>query len=155
MDLGTVVTALGICVVLPLVIVGLIVYMKNHEVNKRSEILLAAIEKNTNINIDEFFKQQSSQQGTLKERVLKKLTSGLLFTAVGFGCLCFSAWLIYQGQTQDAKPLLFCGFIPLFVGIAYIISFFICKKELAKEIEQEETETHKETIKQPLLEEKQ
>lgn len=155
MDLGTVIIVLGVCVALPLVIVGLIVYMKNHEVNKRTEVLLAAIEKNADININEFFKQQNSPQGTLKERVLKKLTNGLLFIAIGLGCLCFSVWLIYQGRIQDATGILFCGFIPFFVGSAYIISFFVCKKELANELEQEESKVNKEEVrKQTLLEEK-
>lgn len=139
MDFGTVITALGICVALPLAVVGLIVYMKNHETNKRSEILLATIEKNAEINIDELFKRSNSQQSTLKERVLKKLTNGLVISAVGLGCLCIAAWMSFNGFEQGRiYGTIFAGFITLFVGVSCIISFYISKKMLAKELEQEE-----------------
>lgn len=139
MDIGTVITALGICVALPLICVWLIVYMKNHETNKRTEVLLAAIEKNANINVDELFKKQNSQQNSIKERVVKKLTNGLYILAVGLGCLCIAIWMSFNDfGTRQIYGILFIGIIPLFMGISSIISYLICKKELAGEIEQEE-----------------
>ena len=141
MDLGTVITALGICVALPLVCVWLIVYMKNHEVNKRTEVLLAAIEKNADINVDGLFKKLNSQQKSIKERVVKKFTSGLVISAVGLGCLCIAIWMSFNDfGTRQIYGTLFAGIILLFVGISNIISYLICKKELAGEIEQEEEE---------------
>lgn len=139
MDFGTVIAVLGICVGLPLACVCLFVYMKNHETNKRSEILLAAIEKNVDINADVFFKKLSGSQQSLKERILKKLTYGLLFSAVGLGCLCIAIWMSFNGyEPKEIYGILFIAIIPLFVGISSIIMYFISKKELAKELEQEE-----------------
>ena len=144
MDFGTVITALGICVALPLVIVWLIAYMKNHEVNKHTEVLLAAIEKNADINVDGLFKKLNSQQKSVKESVVKKLTSGLVISAVGLGCLCIVIWMSFNDfDTGRIYGILFAGIILLFVGISNIISYIICKKELAKEIEQEEKENER------------
>ncbi len=141
MDIGTVIIPLGICVVLPVACVCLFVYMKNHEINKRSEILLAAIEKNVDINVDVFFRKLADSQQTLKERILKKLTKGLLFSAVGLGCLCITAWMSFNGyDTDNISAMLFVGIIPLFVGVSYIIAYFMSKKDLAKELEQEEND---------------
>lgn len=137
MDFGTVIAVLGTCVGLPLACVCLFVYMKNHETNKRSEILLAAIEKNVDINADVFFRKLSDSQQSLKERILKKLTYGLLFSAVGLGCLCIAIWMSINGyEPKQIYGKLFIANIPLFVGISYIIMYFISKKELAKELEQ-------------------
>ena len=139
MDLGTVIIPLGICVVLPVACVCLFVYMKNHEINKRTEILLAAIEKNVDINVDVLFRKLADSQQTLKERILKKLTQGLLFSAVGLGLLCVSVWRLFDGFVTDLwYVILFIAAISLFIGISYIIVYFISKKELAKELEQEE-----------------
>ena len=139
MDLGTVIIPLGICVVLPVACVCLFVYMKNHEINKRTEILLAAIEKNVDIDVDVFFRKLADSQQTLKERILKKLTQGLLFSAVGLGLLCVSVWRLFDGFATDLwYVILFIAAISLFIGISYIIVYVISKKELAKELEQEE-----------------
>ena len=139
MDIGTVIIPLGICVVLPVACVCLFVYMKNHEINKRSEILLAAIEKNMDIDVDVLFRKLADSQQTLKERILKKLTKGLLFSAVGLGLLCVSVWRLFDGFVTDLwYVILFIAAISLLIGIAYIIVYVISKKELAKELEQEE-----------------
>ena len=142
MDFGTVVTALGIvlgiCVALPCIITWLITRNKTNETNKRVELALAAIEKNNEVNVDDILKKINLPQKSLKERTLKNLTIGATFMAIGLGCLCFATWLIYQDKAQDATGLMFCGFIPLFVGIAYIIIYFINRKELSKKIETEE-----------------
>ena len=141
MDFGTVITALGICVALPLVCVWLIVYMKNHETNKRTEVILAAIEKNADVNVDGLFKKLNSHQRSVKERVVKKLTSGLVISAVGLGCLCIAIWMSFHDfDTEQMYGILFAAIIPLFVGISNIIAYLICKKELASEIEKEEME---------------
>ena len=112
MDFGTVITALGICVALPLAIVGLIAYMKNHETNKHTEVLLAAIEKNADINVDGLFKKLNSQQKSVKEKVVKKLTSGLVISAVGLGCLCITIWMSFNDfGTRQIYGILFAGII--------------------------------------------
>ena len=142
MDFGTVVTVLfivlGICVALPITITWLITRNKANETNKRVELALAAIEKNEEVNVEDILKKINLPQKSLKERTLKNLTTGATLSAIGLGCLCVAGWFIYQGYTESARGILFCGFIPLFMGIAYIIIYFISRKELSKEIENEE-----------------
>lgn len=62
---------IGICVILPITIVWLDLRHKKHESDNRTGIILAAIEKNPDMNIEEFMRQMNPQTTTLKERLLK------------------------------------------------------------------------------------
>ena len=53
-ELCQVMIPIGICVILPISIVMLYLRARKHETNKRTEILLAAIEKNAEIDVDDF-----------------------------------------------------------------------------------------------------
>ena len=48
----SIIISLGICVVLPVLIVWLIMRKQTNDTNKRTEIILAALEKNPNLQIE-------------------------------------------------------------------------------------------------------
>ena len=137
MDIATLIATLGTAVVLPCVCVGFGVWNLTNKTKKKTEIIMAAIEKNPSANMEDFSKSFDSQK-SLKEKTLKKLENGLIFLAVGLGCLCLTGWLAFNGRQADATPWLLASTIPFFVGISYITVYFISKKELKKEIEGEE-----------------
>jgi len=137
MDITTMIVTLGSSVVLPIVCVGIVFWYLTNKSKKKAEIIMAAIEKNPSANVEDFLKSLNSPK-SLKEKTLKKLENGLIFLAIGLGCLCFTGWLVANGRQGDATPWCFTSLIPLFVGISYIIVYFISKKELKREIEGEE-----------------
>ena len=131
---------IAICCVLPIMFVWLIVRSKMNETNQRTQIVLAAIEKNPEMDIEELMKKISRNGKLLKEKLLTKLLWGCLTILLGIGLIGLGAWLGYVGGggTDDPFVSVCFGLIALGVGIAFMINYFVGKKMLAKEIEAEE-----------------
>ena len=126
--------------ILPIVIIFLSVRQKMNETNKRTEIVLAAIEKNPEMDIEEIMKKISRKPGLLKEKLLTKLLWGCLTTLLGIGLIGFGIFLGENqlGGTDDPMTAICFGLISLGVGIAFLVNYFMGKKMLAKEMEAEE-----------------
>ena len=59
MKFAEMIVLLGIFVVLPIIIVALVARAKTNATNKRAEIALAAIEKNSDVDLEQFFKKMT------------------------------------------------------------------------------------------------
>ena len=121
-------------------LVWFIVRKKMNETNQRTQIVLAAIEKNPEMDIEEIMKKISPKPKLLKEKLLTKLLWGSLATLLGIGLIGLGAWLGYVGGggTDDPFVSVCFGLIALGVGIAFLVNYFVGKKMLAKEMEAEE-----------------
>ena len=126
--------------VLPILIVWLEVRKKMAESQNRTQIILAAIEKNPDLDIEELIKKISPKKKLLKEKLLSKLLWGSLTAMIGLGFIGFGAWLGYVGGGGSDDPMasVMIGLILLAVGIAFLVNYGIGKKMLAKEMETEE-----------------
>lgn len=126
--------------VLPIVAILSGVRKKMNETNQRTQIVLAAIEKNPEMDIEEIMKKISRKPGLLKEKLLTKLLWGCLTTLLGMGLIGFGIYLGANGMggTDDPMTSVCFGLISLGVGIAFLINYGVGKKMLAKEIEAEE-----------------
>ena len=69
---------LGIGVVLPIVIVALSLRHKLESEKNRKDIILAALEKNSNINVEELVKKMNKPDKLIKEKLLSKFQWGIL-----------------------------------------------------------------------------
>lgn len=125
--------------VLPIMVVWFIVRRKMNETNKRTQIILAAIEKNPEMDIEEFLKKIEPKK-LLKEKLLTKLLWGFLTSFIGVGLILFGIYLNTHnlGGTDDPMTSMCFGFILLAVGISLLINYAMGKRMLAKEIEAEE-----------------
>ena len=139
-NLGSFLVPIAVCCVLPIMVVWLIVRRNMNETNQRTQIVLAAIEKNPEMDIEEIMKKISPKPKLLKEKLLTKLLWGSLATLLGIGLIGLGAWLGYVGGggTDDPFVSVCFGLIALGVGIAFLVNYFVGKKMLAKEIEAEE-----------------
>ena len=72
---------ISICVVLPVMIVWLVTRARQNETNKKTEIMLKAIESGATIDAN-FFKEKQGAK-TIKESLLKRLAGGCIFTLMG------------------------------------------------------------------------
>ena len=138
--LTEILVTIGCGCVLPIVAIWLGVRRRINETNSRTQIALAAIEKNPEMDIEEILKKVSRNGKLLKEKLLTKLLWGCLTTLFGVGLIGFGIYLSANnlGGTDDPMTAVCFGLIALGVGIAFLINYFIGKKMLAKEIEAEE-----------------
>ena len=132
---------LGICVVLPVLIVWLVTRTRQNETNKMTEIMLKAIESGATIDAN-FFKDAHKKQKSTKERLLNRLVWGCATSILGvglavLGIIQWATWDSTASNDSFILPLVFAG-IFLAIGIALFIGFFVGRKMLAKEIEAEE-----------------
>ena len=131
---------IAICVVLPVMIVWLINRTRQNETNRKTEIMLKAIESGATIDAD-FFKAQQEQKApkTLKEKLLNRLTAGCVCTFIGIAavvvCFVLEAKL---GWDHNGDFMLTFGAISIAIGISLLIVFFVGKKMLTKEMEAED-----------------
>ena len=126
--------------VLPIMIIWFIIRENMNKTNQRTKIVLAAIEKNPDMDIEELMEKISPKKKLLKEKLLTKLLWGSLTVMIGLGFIGFGAWLGYVGGGGSDDPMasVIIGLILLAVGIAFLVNYGMGKKMLAKEMEAEE-----------------
>jgi len=131
---------LGCGCVLPIVVIWLSIRQKMNETNQRTQIVLAAIEKNPEMDIEELMKKISPKKKLLKEKLLSNLLWGSIIALFGISILVYALLIDYRGgmDPNDLIRIYFTGGILLAIGIAFLAHYHISKKMLAKEIEAEE-----------------
>ena len=129
-----------ICVVLPIVIVFIVMNARKHEVSRKAEVALKAIEAGAPVDPN-FFKTAKKKE-TIKERLLGQLTGACITFLMGI------AFLVANLMDWNPKGLhLFsiAGGVMIAIGIGLFISFCVSRKMLAKEIEAEENDLENKT----------
>ena len=130
-----------ICVVLPVMIVWLITRARQNETNRKTEVMLKAIDAGATIDADFF--RNPKESITIKERLLKRLTGGCIFTLMGIAFVIlglvnkYTMSDIYISPDSFTVPVIFGG-IFLAIGVALLVVFVVGRKMFAKEIEAEE-----------------
>ena len=126
---------------LPIVIIWMGVREKINDTNARTQIVMAAIEKNPDLDVEELLKKMSPKKKLLKEKLLNKLLWGCITAILGIGLLALGLYLKTQNAYTEVEefitPICF-GVILLGIGGAFIINYGVGKKMLAKEIEAEQ-----------------
>lgn len=132
-----IIVLIGICVVLPVMLVWLVTRVRRNEIDKKTEVMLKAIESGATIDSD-FFKEAPKKRKSTKERLLNRLICGCAASIIGAALTAIGIipWMTLEDDTF--APLLIFGGISLAVGIALFIGFFVGRKMLAKEMEAEE-----------------
>ena len=126
--------------VLPIMVVWLAIRKKMNETNQRTQIVLAAIEKNPDMDIEELMKKISPKKKLLKEKLLSKLLWGSIIALLGISFLVYGLLVDYRGgmDTNDLIRIYFAGGALVAVGIAFLVNYRLSKKMLSKEMEAEE-----------------
>ena len=80
--LDQILIVLGCGCVLPIMVVWLIIRESMNKTNQRTQIVLAAIEKNPDMDIEELMRKISPKKKLLKEKLLSKLLWGSIIGLV-------------------------------------------------------------------------
>ena len=126
--------------VLPIVAIWLGVRQKMNETNTRTQIVLAAIEKNPDMDLEELMKKISPKKKLLKEKLLSKLLAGNITTFIGIGFLIYAIHVDLVGgmNSNDLKTLSLIGAVLSGIGVAFLVNYYVGKKMLTKEMEAEQ-----------------
>ena len=129
-----------LCVVLPCVIVWLTSRTRRHELDRKTELALKAIESGA--QIDPNFFSKAAPAKTIKEKIFGRLTTGCILAALGLAL--FGVALFGKDALTSSFYVPLGGGILLLLGIAFIVTYFIGRKQFAAEIAAEEAKIGKE-----------
>lgn len=137
---------IGICVIVPIMVVWLNNRKEQNETNKKTEILLKAIESGATVDTD-ILKPQKKEK-SIKEKLLARITAAFIVTSIGLAICIATVIMSYTGgvTSNNLSFFIFYGAVILAVGIALFIVYFVGKHMLAKEIEAEEKSLDKKEI---------
>lgn len=132
-NLVEILVPLGAAVVLPICVVSIIFRSAMAEDRNRKEIVLAALEKNPNLNVEDLLKRMKKSEKLIKEKLLARLQRGCLCCLMGVAFVLLSFFLSVLNE-----HLLIAGAALIPIGIAFLISYFVGRSMLAKEMEAEQ-----------------
>ena len=134
--------------VMPVMIVKTVVKAKMHRTEKQNELLIAALDKNPNVDVERLVKQLNVSGGAtnhlIKERLLNRLMWGSILGSMGLGIICVGIYMQYDWYKHskyfkdDFMVLATLGLIVLGVGIGFLVNYFVSMKKLSKEMEIEQ-----------------
>lgn len=134
--------------VTPVMIVNNLTKRKMHRIDKQNELLLSALEKNPNVDVEKLIKQMnvsgaSGNKKLIKERLLSRLLWGSMFALVGLGLAIAGFYMnnvcvrTVGHWKDDFYIIAYWGLVFLGIGLGFLANFFIGKRMLAKEMEAE------------------
>jgi len=137
-NLFQVLIPIGIVVVLPLVIISLVMRNQRHEVDKKAEVMLKAVENGA--TLDPAFFQQTSccKKRTVKDKLMGWLLAACITTGLGVMTALVMAYAfslngVLQKDPEDALFFIFPAIL-IGVGIAFFIVRAVGKRTWAKEL---------------------
>lgn len=129
-----------ICAILPIAIVLIIYLWKINKDNKRSKILIKAIESNPGLDVDKFAESLQSPKRSETELLNLRLLRGLIFTFCGI-ILVIVGVAVYNSDkvmTDDAVMPMILGGISFAVGLSYLIVYGVTRKQIIDSSEDKE-----------------
>lgn len=124
---------IGVAVVLPVAIVAIVFKSALASERNRKEIILAALEKNPNLDVEDLVKRMKKSEKLIKEKLIARLERGCACCLMGVAFV-----LLYFFLSVQNEFLIITGAALIAIGIAFLISYFVGRRMLAKEMEAEQ-----------------
>ena len=125
---------MGVAVVLPIAIVAIVFRSALASERNRKEIVLAVLEKDPDIDVEQLMKNLKKSERLIKEKLLARLERGCLCCLMGVAFMVLYFFLGVQGEDF----ITVVGAALIAIGIAFLISYFVGRRMLAKEMEAEQ-----------------
>lgn len=125
---------IGVAVVLPIAIVAIVFRSALASERNRKEIVLAVLEKNPDIDVEQLMKNLKKSEKLIKEKLLARLERGCLCCLMG---VAFMLLYFFLG-VQSEDLIVVVGAALIAIGIAFLISYFVGRRMLAQEMEAEQ-----------------
>lgn len=114
-----------VCVVLPVAIIAIIFGASINSDNKRSQVLIKAIESNCDIDADKLAEALQKPKKTAREILNLRLLRGCIFSLVGIA-VCIIGIIAADTVTV---PFIFGG-TSLAIGLSYLVVYFVTRKQI-------------------------
>lgn len=125
---------IGVAVVLPIAIVAIVFRSALASERNRKEIVLAVLDKNPDIDVEQLMKNLKKSEKLIKEKLLARLERGCLCCLMGVAFMVLYFFLGVQGEDL----IVVVGAALIAIGIAFLVSYFVGRRMLAKEMEAEQ-----------------
>lgn len=125
---------IGVAVVLPIAIVAIVFRSALASERNRKEIVLAVLEKNPDIDVEQLMKNLKKSEKLIKEKLLARLERGCLCCLMGVAFMLLYFFFGVQGEDL----IVVVGAALIAIGIAFLVSYFVGRRMLAKEMEAEQ-----------------
>jgi len=122
-----------VCVVLPIAIVLINSLAKINSNNKRTQIILKAIEVNKDIDANKLIESFKSLEKSARQLLNLRLLRGCIFTLIGVALITVGIVNLICGTEFNADPVtipVVFGGASLAVGISYLIVYVITRKQI-------------------------
>ena len=129
---------IAICVLLPIKMASLLYKNKQYETRKKSDILMAAIEKNADINVQDFLNKFNPPRKSFEEKMktmlhLEMLWGSILLSVGQLCMLCFIVLCSVEGFNTEYITLgIIFGIIPIGIGAGLLVAHSNGKKTMEK-----------------------
>ncbi len=150
-ELSGILVPLFVCVVLPVAVILIAAWQKINQDNKRTQVLMKAIESNCDLDTDKLIEALNSSDKRKKraprERLSQRLMRGCICSGIGVVLLAIALINYCSGLEFSSDPVCLTsiiGGILLAVGISYLIVY----RTFRNQISQMEAETVEVTVKE-------
>lgn len=129
---------IAICVLLPIKMASLLYKNKQYETQKKSDILMAALEKNADINVQDFLNKFNPPRKSFEEKMktllhLEMLWGSILLSVGQLCMLCFIVLCSVEGFNTEYITLgIIFGIIPIGIGTGLLVAHSNGKKTMGK-----------------------
>ncbi|MBP5750554.1 MAG: hypothetical protein J6X24_07175 [Firmicutes bacterium] len=128
---------ISICVVLPIIVISMVMRARRHEVDKKTEVMLKAVESGAQLDPAFFQEINTRKEKTVKDRLMGYLTTACITTSIGVLMAVVSTlFLILKDSYKPAALLVLlipCA-IMIGIGVAFFIVYAVGKKTWASEL---------------------
>lgn len=122
-----------VCVVLPVSIVLIVSLTKLNGENKKTQIILKAIETNKDVDTDKLVESLRKPQRTPRELLNIRLLRGCMYSLIGLALIIVGlvnlAGESELGDDPVTVPLVFGGIV-IAIGISYLIVYYVTRKQI-------------------------
>ncbi len=119
-----------ICVVLPISIVLITSVKKILSDNKRSQVIVKAIEADKEIDTDKLLDALQKPKKSAQEILNSRLLYGCIYSLVGLSLIVSGIVSSVWYADSDTMVLYIFGSISIALGISYLIVYFLTRKQV-------------------------
>lgn len=125
---------IAVCVILPVSIIWIIFHAETNKDNKRTEVLIKAIETNNDVDADRLAEAMSKPKKTPRELLNLRLLRGCIFSLVGLAFIIVGVYnaltLGADSSTDSATIPLLSGGLLFAIGVSYLIVYAVTRKQV-------------------------